>query len=51
MASLDALSPDGVLLIEHIKTAALPDELGSLRKRKIYKYGDTMLTKYRRLSE
>ncbi len=51
MASSDILSPDGVLLVEHIKKAALPDELGSLRKRKSYKYGDTMLTQYRRLSE
>lgn len=48
VARLDALNPEGVLIVEHIKKAAMPDALGPLGVWKQYKYGDTMLTQYRR---
>lgn len=51
LAEVDLLAPEGVLLVEHIKKAVLPEELGPLVKRKSYSYGDTMLTLYRRAAQ
>ena len=48
LAGADVLTPDGVVIVEHAKKIALPEEFGPMRKWKSYRYGDTMLTQYRR---
>jgi len=42
------LKPGGCLVIEHPSRTVLPDGPPALRRLKSYKYGDTMLTLYRR---
>jgi 16S rRNA (guanine(966)-N(2))-methyltransferase RsmD len=42
------LNDDGILIAEHASKKKLPDEIGKLAKRKAYKYGDTMLTLFRK---
>lgn len=41
---------EGVVLAEHSSKKVLPDRIGMLLKKKDYKYGDTMLTLFRRKS-
>lgn len=41
------IAPGGVILCEHPKDEALPEEAGLFRKRKCYRYGKIMLTAYR----
>lgn len=48
LAEADVYTPEGVLLVEHVKKTVLPDELGPMHKWKTYSYGDTMITQYRR---
>lgn len=38
------LAPDAVVIAEHPSKKPLPDDAGVLRKKKEYKYGDTMLS-------
>ena len=40
------LSKDGMIIVEHFSKIALPEEIGNLKTRKRYKYGDTSLTTY-----
>jgi 16S rRNA (guanine(966)-N(2))-methyltransferase RsmD len=42
------LNDDGIIIAEHASKKKLPDEIGRLAKRKDYKYGDTMLTLFRK---
>ena len=42
------LNDDGIIIAEHTSKKKLPDEIGRLAKRKDYKYGDTMLTLFRK---
>ena len=44
------LAPDGTLIIEHAKKTALPEKLETAVLKKRYKYGDTMLSLYRKES-
>ncbi len=41
------LSRDGIIIVEHFSKIALPEEIGNLKTRKTYKYGDTSLTTYK----
>jgi len=40
----DALADDAIVIAEHPSKSQLPDEVGVLKKRKTYRYGDTSLT-------
>jgi len=44
----DVLSTDGVVVVEHYFKKKLPDQFGFLRMQKCYRYGDTVLTFYKR---
>ncbi|MEN2985664.1 MAG: 16S rRNA (guanine(966)-N(2))-methyltransferase RsmD [Thermodesulfovibrionaceae bacterium] len=44
----DILKEDGVVIIQHHKNEAIKEKLKCLRVHKCYKYGDTLLTVYRR---
>ncbi|KAF0185195.1 MAG: RNA methylase [Nitrospirae bacterium] len=51
VSMLDAdtvLAPGGTLIIEHAKKYSLPDKLEQAERKKCYKYGDTMLSLYRK---
>lgn len=45
----EMLSEDAVVIAEHRSKKTLPDEVGRLIKKKQYKYGDTMLTLFRKV--
>jgi 16S rRNA (guanine(966)-N(2))-methyltransferase RsmD len=40
------LKPGGLLMVEHRKGTDFPEALGGMAKRKIYRYGQTLLTTY-----
>jgi 16S rRNA G966 N2-methylase RsmD len=42
------LSEKGILIIEHFSKKKVPAEAGRLKIEKVYRYGDTVLTLYRR---
>ena len=42
------LSDDGIIIAEHTSKKKFPDMIGKLVKKKAYKYGDTMLTLFRK---
>jgi 16S rRNA (guanine(966)-N(2))-methyltransferase RsmD len=42
------LNDDGIIIAEHLSKKKLPDEIGKLIQKKAYKYGDTMLTLFRK---
>ena len=42
------LCADAVVMAEHSTKVIQPDEVGVLKKKKVYKYGDTSLTLYER---
>jgi 16S rRNA G966 N2-methylase RsmD len=44
----DVLKKGGLLMVEHASKGALPPEMPALRLVKKYRYGDTMLTLYRK---
>lgn len=48
IAEHDILREDGCLLVEHSTKSALPDSLQSMKVKKHYRYGDTMITLYRK---
>ncbi|HSW62841.1 MAG TPA: 16S rRNA (guanine(966)-N(2))-methyltransferase RsmD [Dissulfurispiraceae bacterium] len=53
LSLLDAdtvLAPGGTLIIEHAKKSSLPGKLEQAELKKCYKYGDTMLSLYRKES-
>jgi len=42
------LNDEGIIIAEHLSKKKLPDQIGMLVKKKDYKYGDTMLTLFRK---
>ena len=44
----EMLNDKGIIIAEHLSKKKLPDEIGKLVQKKAYKYGDTMLTLYRK---
>lgn len=44
----EMLNEEGIIIAEHTSKKKLPDEIGRLVKKKDYKYGDTMLTLFRK---
>ncbi|TAL26061.1 MAG: 16S rRNA (guanine(966)-N(2))-methyltransferase RsmD [Nitrospirae bacterium] len=44
----ELLGEEGIIIAEHFSRKKLPDEIGKLRKKKDYKYGDTVLTLFRK---
>jgi 16S rRNA G966 N2-methylase RsmD len=42
---------DGVVVVEHFFKKTLPERTGSLELQKRYRYGDTTLTLYRKVSQ
>lgn len=45
----EMLSEKGIVIVEHFSKRKLPDISGKLKMEKSYKYGDTMLTLYRKI--
>ena len=43
------LKDEGIVIAEHLSKKRLPDEIGRLRQKKAYKYGDTVLTLFRKV--
>lgn len=43
------LKEDGILILQHYKTESLKEKLKDLKIHKCYRYGDTLLTVYRRI--
>jgi 16S rRNA (guanine(966)-N(2))-methyltransferase RsmD len=48
LGKCDTLAENAIVMAEHSSKVGLPDEPGSLRKKKTYRYGDTALTLYTR---
>jgi len=48
LADAALINEEGILIAEHLSKKRLPDEMGRLVKKKDYKYGDTMLTLFRK---
>lgn len=46
---IDILNNEGYFIIEHFKKKILPDDIGILKKIRQYKYGDTILTFFRKV--
>jgi len=44
----DLLTPDGTIIVEHAKKTVMPERLEHSVLKKCYKYGDTMLSLYRK---
>lgn len=44
----EMLNDEGIVIAEHLSKKKLPDETGNFVQKKAYKYGDTMLTLYRK---
>jgi 16S rRNA (guanine(966)-N(2))-methyltransferase RsmD len=49
LEAYDILAPNGFIVVQHFKKDNLPDALGDLRLFKQAKYGDTVLSFYRKL--
>jgi 16S rRNA (guanine(966)-N(2))-methyltransferase RsmD len=45
----ELLKTDGIVVVEHFFKKRLPERVGSLELCKCYRYGDTMLTLYRKV--
>ncbi|MCX5700772.1 MAG: 16S rRNA (guanine(966)-N(2))-methyltransferase RsmD [Candidatus Omnitrophica bacterium] len=48
LEACDILSPDGLIILQHFKKENLPDDLGVLSLFRQSKYGDTLLSFYRK---
>ena len=44
------LSENGIVIVEHFFKKKIPETAGTLKRHKSYRYGDTMLTLYRKVS-
>lgn len=44
----EMLNDKGIIIAEHLSKKKLPDEIGKLIQKKAYKYGNTMLTLFRK---
>ena len=49
--ALDLLADDGIILAEHDARSALPEEIGELERVRVFRYGKTSLSMYRRKEE
>jgi len=45
----EILKDEGIVIAEHLSKKRLPDGIGKLMQKKAYKYGDTMLTLFRKI--
>jgi len=48
LAAYDILAPNGVIIIQHFKKDNLPEQLGDLSLFRQYKYGDTVLSFFKK---
>jgi len=48
LSAYDILAPNGFIIVQHFKKDSLPDTLGVLTLFKQHKYGDTLLSFYRK---
>jgi len=48
LGTYDIVAPDGFVIVQHFKKDALPDALGVLRLLRRSRYGDTVLSFYRK---
>lgn len=48
IAERNIISNNGTVIAEHFKKKVLPENIGNLKIKKSYRYGDTMLTFYER---
>ena len=48
LSAYDILAPNGFIVVQHFKKDSLPDTLGVLTLFKQHKYGDTLLSFYRK---
>jgi 16S rRNA G966 N2-methylase RsmD len=48
LGACDILAPDGFIIVQHFKKDDLPDALGDLTLFRQKKYGDTVLSFYKR---
>jgi len=48
LGAYDILTPDGFIVLQHFKKDILPDKLGDLNLLRQRKYGDTLLSFYRK---
>jgi len=48
LSAYDILAPDGFLIIQHFKRSELPEAIGSLNRLKQARYGDTVLSFYKK---
>lgn len=48
LSGREMLNDKGIIIAEHLSKKKLPDEIGIFVQKKAYKYGDTMLTLYRK---
>ncbi len=48
IAEKNVIFDDGFIIAEHFKKKVLPEKIGNLRIIKTYRYGDTMLTFYKK---
>lgn len=46
ISSIDIFKKNCIIIVEHYKKISLPEQVGILKKVKIYKYGDTQLLFY-----
>jgi len=49
LEAYDILAPDGFIVVQHFKRDELPEETGQLKLIKAAKYGDTLLSFYRKI--
>lgn len=49
LADARIVQDGGIVIAEHLSKKRLPEEIGTLRQKKAYKYGDTMLTLFRKV--
>lgn len=50
-ANGEILKDEGIIIAEHLSKKRLPDEIGKLIQKKAYKYGDTMLTLFGKVTD
>lgn len=48
LADAGIVQDGGIVIAEHLSKKRLPEGIGNLRQKKAYKYGDTMLTLFRK---
>jgi 16S rRNA (guanine(966)-N(2))-methyltransferase RsmD len=51
MGTKGVVDENGIVVVEHFFKKEMPETEGNLKKEKSYRYGDTMLTFYKRIDE